>query len=193
MMTESSDFDAWLLAQGIKLEPFSGYYTDVKQTLRAARNLDGFKQYLLDIKIAYNPVMVFKINTGLNSYRYEETTFKQDGMALIITDSGTSMDFDEVMAEIGMAATPEVENMEFLTEKRKAILLNALYAGFLVGGGALAAAFTAGGTINNTALLIAVFGGFLGGIVNYLQAHQQEFETGANGKKKPITKARIGI
>lgn len=78
---------------------------------------------------------------------------------------------------------------EWLTEKRKNILLNAGAFGAIAAAGALAEQFSSGKPIGLSTVQLAVGAG-LGAIVGYLNSKKDELETGA---KPGAGKVRIGF
>lgn len=81
--------------------------------------------------------------------------------------------------------------MEWLTEKRKNIIVNALVFGLIAGGAALGKSFLEGKPLD-LPFVQFVLGAAMTAVVVYLQAKQQDIETGAKpGARKPRTK--IGL
>ena len=86
-MTNSSDFDKWLADNGFLLETFTVYASSGSLTLMQSPTLATFKQYLTDYKTEYNPVMVYKRNSGVSLFTYNTISPKADGETFTVNDS----------------------------------------------------------------------------------------------------------
>jgi len=75
--------------------------------------------------------------------------------------------------------------MEWLTEKRKAIILNAAVFGLVAGVASLGKSFIEGQPLDLPILQVAL-GAALTALVLYLQAKKEELETGAAPRKKAV-------
>ena len=190
----STDFDQWLKDNGFLFTPFSGYLTDVKQTIRTARNLDDFKAYLTNTATAYKPVFVYKVNNGVNAYRYEESTFKQDGMAFTVIDQAAAAEYGGARAALEEeAATPGGIDMGILEQIHAWFDAHTGTRKFLKGATMWAIAYA---ILNQAQILatlppeqLAIGGAVFGGLAWALQWMQANTEwpiigARANSKKK---------
>ena len=170
----SVDFDQWLKDNGFLLTPFGSYLTDVKQTLRVARTLDGFKAYLQNTATAYKPVFVYKVNNGVNAYRYEESTFKQDGMAFTIIDEAAASEYAGAQAAME-AETPEVVNMGIIEDTEAWLLSHEttrkFCKGLIVFGVTFAAANQAAILASLPTWAIVPIGALITAAASYIQTH----------------------
>ena len=172
----SADLDQWLKDNGFLLTPFGGYLTDLKQTIRTAKNIDDFKAYLTNTATAYKPVFVYKVNNGINAYRYEESTFKQDGMAFTVIDATGTSEYAEANAALEETAeTPGevigmgIENLTAWFAQHETT--RKFVKGLVIFGIGFAAANEAAILVNLPQWAIVPIGAIITAAANYIQTH----------------------
>lgn len=87
-MGNVSNLDDWLVNNGCLLETWTSAPNSPPQFLMNCSSLAAFQKFITDYKTAYDPVFVFKRNSGVGEYTYNTLGgINLWGMSITIKDS----------------------------------------------------------------------------------------------------------